>query len=143
MNTKKPSEKALLDYQLYLAKQAVRQSLRPDIEEAGEEALRRLFAVAQGDSGQCRFIARFLLGLYNGQRFPFDLTVLRAIDVELFDDCIAVLKMDAMPKQEVHRYFENGGERFEQLAKRWNVLDVYKLRNDAIAAGLLVSGSTS
>ncbi len=105
------------------------------LETRGVAALRRLYLVACRDSGQCRYIARFLLGLYNGSRFPFDLTDLRAIDTELFDDCMAVLNMDArITRQEVHTYFEDGGAKFEQLAKRWGVEDVHKLRQDAARA---------
>lgn len=67
----------------------------PAIRLEGEAALRRLLPVAQRDTGQSSVIARFLLNLYNGDRFPFDLTDLRRLDYELFDDCLAVLKMDA------------------------------------------------
>lgn len=107
---------------------------------AGETALRRLFDVAHRESGQCRFIARFLLGLYNGERFPFDLTNLRCIDQSLLDDCMAVLAMDSQPKQEVHLYFENGGARFEALAEQWGVLDVRSLRSEAQKAGIAARG---
>lgn len=102
------------------------------IESRGAAALQRLFTVANRDTGQCRYIAHFLLGLYNGQRFPFDLTDLRAVDDELFEDCMAVLRMDArVTRQEVHLYFENGGKRFEQLAKDWGIEDTEKVRQDA------------
>ncbi|MDP9897385.1 hypothetical protein J2W32_006458 [Variovorax boronicumulans] len=105
---------------------------RDIIETRGVAALQRLFAVAHRDSGQCRYIARFLLGLYNGTRFPFDLTDLRAIDDALFDDCVAVLRMDArLTRQEVHKYFDNGQQDFEQLARDWGVEDMYKVREDA------------
>ncbi|ABM96854.1 DUF7673 family protein [Methylibium petroleiphilum] len=101
---------------------------RVELEEAGFEALQRLYQVALGDAGQCRFIARFLLGLYNGTRFPFDLTDLRAIDEALFEDCMTVLRMDArLCRQEIHLYFTNGGAKFEQLVRDWNVRDVAKL----------------
>ena len=101
---------------------------RAQLEDAGFEALQRLYQVALGDSGQCRFIARFLLGLYNGTRFPFDLTDLRAVDASLFEDCMAVLRMDArVSRQEVHNYFADGGAKFEQLVRDWNVRDVAKL----------------
>jgi len=102
------------------------------IETRGAEALQRLFTVANRDSGQCRYIAHFLLGLYNGHRFPFDLTDLRGLDNELFEDCMTVLRMDArVTQQEVHLYFENGGKRFEQLASDWHVEDMEKVRADA------------
>lgn len=132
-----PEVKAMFE-QLH-AEEARRQAERPQIEEAGVAALHRLMTVAEGHSGQCRYVAQFLLGCYNGQRFPFDLTSLRALDYALFDDCLAVLKMDCQPKQEVHGYIDNGGVRFELLAKNWNVLDVLKLRIAAEQAGVPVS----
>lgn len=105
---------------------------RDIIETRGAAALRRLFETAHGHSGQCRYIARFLLGLYNGMRFPFDLTDLRAIDNDLFEDCMTVLRMDArVTRQEVHQYFDNGQQAFEQLVKDWNVEDMYQVREDA------------
>ena len=118
------------------AVRAKREAERPHIQREGEAALSRLFKVASGDSGQCRHIARFLLGLYNGNRFPFDMTRLRAIDFELFDDCLAVLKMDAFAVQEVHRYFADGGKAFEALVTSWNVLDIVKLQQAARDAGI-------
>jgi hypothetical protein len=97
--------------------------------DPGVPALKRLYTVAQGHSGQCRHIARFLLGLYNGNRFPFDLTDLRCIDSDLFDDCMVVLTMDARRcRQEVHTYFVNGGAMWEQMAHNWRVADVFAIR---------------
>lgn len=96
--------------------------------EAGLPALRTLLTVARSDTGQSRVIAGFLLSLYNGYRFNFDLTDFRAIDADLFEQCMLVLRMDSQPMQEVHKYFTNGGEIFEQLAKNWNVPDRMKLR---------------
>lgn len=96
--------------------------------EAGVPALHRLMKIAQGNSGQCRHVAAFLLGLYNGNRFPFDLTDFRSLDRAIFDDCITVLQMDVSPKQEVHCYFDSGGRLFEQLASDWNMTDYAKLR---------------
>jgi hypothetical protein len=95
----------------------------PAIRLEGEGALRRLLPVAQRDTGQSMVIARFLLNLYNGERFPFDMTDLRRLDYELFDDCMAVLKMDFQPQKEVHLYFESGGALWEALAKEWGFKD--------------------
>ncbi len=83
----------------------------------GEAALRRLLPIARRDTGQSRVITRFLLNLYNGRRFPFDLTDLRLLDYQIHEDCIAVLKMDFEPEMEVHMYFENGGAIWEALAQ--------------------------
>jgi hypothetical protein len=95
----------------------------PAIRVKGEKALRRLLPVAQRDTGQSMVIARFLLNLYNGERFPFDMTDLRRLDFELFDDCMAVLRMDFQPQKEVHLYFENGSTIWEALAKEWGFKD--------------------
>ncbi|KQW11947.1 MULTISPECIES: DUF7673 family protein [Pseudomonas] len=91
----------------------------PTIRLAGIEALHRLMPAAQGYSGQSGVIGRFLLGLYNGQDYPFDMTELRRLDAALFDDCIAVLRLDHTTEREVHRYFENGDEIWEELRNRW------------------------
>jgi hypothetical protein len=107
---------------------AKREAERPRIEAAGREALGRLFRVAQGDTGQSRKVAAFLLGCYNGTRFPFDLTDFRGLDYSLFEDCMTVLRMDYQPSQEVHCYFDRGGARFEQLAEDHGLTDVFRLR---------------
>lgn len=102
---------------------------RPALQAAGFEALQRLYAVAIGHSGQCRYVARFLLCLYNGQRFPFDLTDLRGLDRALFDDCMTVLRMDARAHvREVHTYFDKGSAKFEALAEQWRIQDMWKLK---------------
>ncbi|RLJ64606.1 DUF7673 family protein [Sulfurisoma sediminicola] len=95
----------------------------PAIRAAGLEALKHLLPIAQGSSGQCRHVAAFLLGLYNGNRFKFDLTEFRCLDRKIFNDCMAVLAMDYQPEQEVQGYFEDGGRVWEQLAKDWNITD--------------------
>jgi len=108
------------------AERAQRAAQRPAIEEAGRAALGRLYQVAKRDTGQARRVASFLLGLYNGNRFLFDLTDFRCLDAEVFDDCLAVLRMDYQPRQEVHNYFLNGGQKFEKLAEDWRLVDRLK-----------------
>lgn len=102
----------------------------PAIRAAGVEALKRLLPIAQGNSGQCRHVAAFLLGLYNGIRFKFDLTDFRALDRKIFNDCMAVLAMDYQPQKEVHLYFDQGNDEgheiFEALAKSWGIRDYTK-----------------
>lgn len=84
----------------------------------GIPALERLANIAQGDTGQCDTVRRFLLCLYNGHRFPFDLNRLRGLDKNIFDDCMAVMRLDARATvKEVHRYFKNGSQLFEGWAK--------------------------
>lgn len=68
-----------------------------------EAAALRLYTLAsRHDNGQARYVGKFLVGLYNGQRFPFDLTDFRCLDTSLFMDCLHVLIMDHQPKQEIH-----------------------------------------
>lgn len=90
---------------------------------SGEVALERLLAVAQQSTGQSKVVARFLMSLYNGDRFPFDLTDFRSLDTELFKDCLTVLAMDYQPKREVHMYFNGGGHIWEAMAAEWGFKD--------------------
>ena len=102
---------------------------REGLEDVGIQALQRLFKTAKGNSGQCGRVARFLLGLYNGSRFQFDLTLLRGVDEAIFEDCVRVLRMDALlVRREVHEYLANGSAEFERLVEAWYVLDVYRLK---------------
>lgn len=101
--------------------------------EQGIASLKKLVEVAQGNSGQCRYVARFLAGVYNGPRFPihlFSLTDLRAIDADLFEHCMSVLRMDSRPAKEVHTYFPNGSTLWEDMIKRWG-LDQEQLEDAA------------
>lgn len=47
------------------------------------------------DTGGGIRAAKFLLGLYNGTRFPFDLTDMRCFDDDNFAAAMTVLRMDA------------------------------------------------
>ena len=95
------------------------ESERPAIRAAGIAALHQLLTVAQRNSGQSSIVGGFLLSLYNGSAFPFPLTDFRALDTALFNDCIAVMRMDRRPEQEVHQYVENGDAIWSQLKKDW------------------------
>lgn len=91
--------------------------------EAGLPALMRLAKVAETDTGQGNTIRCLLLSLYNGYAFPFNLTRLRGLDKPLFTDALAVLTLDArVTAQEIHHYFENGGEIFERWAQLQGVV---------------------
>ena len=95
------------------------------------DALIRLWNVTQkhdaGTSGGRR-AALVLLGLYNGPRFPFDLTELRAMDTNIMEDALAVITEDGRRCQmEVHMWLNkltgrgDFGERFEHLAHKYRV----------------------
>lgn len=53
-------------------------------------------------SGQTHRLVAFLGGLYNGPRFPFDMTDLRSLDCELADACVHVLRYDSFNQAEIH-----------------------------------------
>lgn len=102
-----------------LNRMAVEEAERPFIRSAGIDALHRLVPVAQRCTGQSRIVGRFLLSLYNGNAFPFPLTDLRGLDTSLWDDCLALLRLDRRPELEVHEYIENGDAIWSQLKKDW------------------------
>jgi hypothetical protein len=78
-------------------------SSRAELEARGVKALWRLIPIASRDHGQACRVRRFLLGLYNGQTFPVDLTELRSLDESVQVDVLAVLAMDMDgPRVEVH-----------------------------------------
>jgi hypothetical protein len=91
----------------------------PEVREAGIAALKRLLPIAQGCTGQSGVVALFLLGLYNGRDFPFDMTQLRRLDHNLVEDCLSLLRMDSNPEFEVHQYIENGQEIWQDLRRTW------------------------
>ena len=91
----------------------------PTIRKTGVDALHRLMTKAQGYGGQSNKVAKFLLGLYYASRYPFEMDNFRALDHNIVEDCISVLRMDSMPQQNISLYFENGDELFSRLAKKF------------------------
>lgn len=88
-------------------------------------ALIRIWNHTQQHSGTsgARVCAAVLLGLYNGARFPMDITDLRILDAGLLNDCLAVITADSVRCQkEVHEWLNcisgryDFGQRFEALA---------------------------
>ena len=114
-----------------MAPESSESTWRSQLEEAGFEAVQRLYAEAVTDALEVgRVCARFLLGLYNGNRFPFDLTDLRLLPTGLLKDAMAVLHMDArLTRQEVHLYFADGGRKFEDLVSDYRVVDIKRLKH--------------
>lgn len=92
------------------------------------EALSQFFILASTqDHSAARVAACLLLGLYNGDRFRFDLTELRRLDAANLKRALALLELDARPRMEVHEWLNrlygrtDFGARFEHLAHRWNL----------------------
>lgn len=55
------------------------------------EALKRVLLHAQSHEGDSRVTTGFFLCLYNGNRFPIDMTKFRLLDKPIFDDCLHIL----------------------------------------------------
>lgn len=91
---------------------AEQEALREARIKKGVPALEKLVDVAQGGSGQCHYIRRFLLGLFNGQSWPFDMTQFRGLDTDLQLAVLDVIELDWCG-HEVHIYLENGEELFQ------------------------------
>lgn len=123
MQSQESDAQICAEVQACLAEEARRYAQMPSIRIEGEAALRRLLPIAEKDCGQSGVVARFLLSLYNSDRFPFALRDFRRLDWDLFDDCMAVLTMDSLPQKGVHLYFENGSAIWEELAKNWGFTD--------------------
>lgn len=85
----------------------------------GVPALLRLVPIAQRDTGQSGVVGRFLLSLYNGNNYPFDLTELRRLDLAIFEDCLLLLRMDYQPTREIHDYLTKGEQVFTHLVHCW------------------------
>ena len=108
--------------QAFWVKIAKQQAASDEAREAGIPALKRLFELAETrDSGQIKIIAAVLAACYNGHRFRVNLQDFRALDAAILDDVLAVIRMDSTPEMEVYEYFEHGGERFENMFKKFGL----------------------
>lgn len=90
------------------------------------EILSRFFFLAWEESHSgARVAASLLLGLYNGTRFPFELTDLRLLDEGNLNDALTLMRFDSRPQMEVHEWLNqlygrhDFGARFEHLAHLW------------------------
>ena len=99
-------------------------------EVTDDDALIKVWNLTQrhpGTSG-AKACAGLLLGLYNGRRFPFDLTDLKLLDLAHHDAAIEVIREFAQPfyaevhdalNQRTHR--SDFGPRFEHLAHEYRL----------------------
>jgi hypothetical protein len=87
----------------------------------GAQSLERLLHVAETrQSGQIERIASFLGGVWNGKRH-FDLYDLRALDVEISDDMLAVLDALRWAKVGIGDMVPNGDRRIEAVLTAWGM----------------------
>lgn len=92
------------------------------------ESLAKLWNLTQEHSGTsgARAAAGVLLGLYNGSRFPYDMTDLRVLGSEHLRAAMDVIAADASHcRMEVHAWLNSMtgrhdfGQRFEHLAHQY------------------------
>lgn len=90
-----------------------------------------LWASERGTGG-ARVMAGVLLGLYNGRRFPFDLTELSNLDARHKRMALCLIDSDSPRVLEVHSLLDEAlgrndfGMRFERLAWIWKRDEDYK-----------------
>lgn len=106
------------------------------------QALIELWNLTQEHSGTsgARAAAGVLLGLYNGSRFPYDLTDLRVLDSNHLRAALEVIAADAGRCQmEVHDWLNrmtgrtDFGPRFEQLAHEYGCFKRGRCKRDNLS----------
>lgn len=93
--------------------------MRPEeMLEPEKAALERLLKIAQGDTGQSRRVADFLLAWWNsGQCGSYDLTTAWGLDDDIVDDVCAVFRLASR----AHSYPDTlgYGPQFEAVVRAW------------------------
>jgi len=114
------------------------QARRPAIVCTGTQALNRLIPIALSRTVEGKAVGNFLLGLYDGSEYRFDLTQLYHLDLRALGDCMSVLQMDYLPEVEIHERIADGKSIWHQLLDQWGPLppqddcaDVHNLRTSA------------
>jgi len=82
-----------------------------------QEALARLLRAAlhgTGD-GQSEICRDFLLGLWKGQDHLFNLSRLRRLEIEQWQDCMAVLQLHQYSRSPLHLAIQDGERIWQQL----------------------------
>lgn len=85
-------------------------------------AFDRLLRLAEhGESGQIGRIAQFIAGTYNGEAFPFNLYLLRTVDIEISDDLLACLDALRWGLADLHKLVPDGERRVQRVIERWEI----------------------
>lgn len=83
------------------------------------QAVRDLVKLARMDCGGSQVAAEVLLGTYDGNSYPMDLTELCRLDENYYKAAIAVIHLRCRLNIEPHRLLANGDDVFQQLAQEW------------------------
>ena len=76
-------------------------------------------------TGRAGTLVRFIAGCYNSNDYPFELDLLRALDVQLAAACLTYLAYDALGEKEIHHHVPGGAE----VLHRW--FEAYGLERPA------------
>ena len=85
--------------------------------EAHKQALIKVMKMALDDCGGSRVCRDFLLSLYNGHAYPFNMKGMCNLDGGLYAACITIMNINCRPNPpfEIHNWFTNGNEVFDKL----------------------------
>lgn len=89
----------------------------PDIVASLVELVR---LASSGDSGGECAARKLLLGLYDGSKYPFDLSELQRLDDEYFEDAMNCIRLRVRHRIEPHEFFINGSAIFKRLTGSGN-----------------------
>ena len=85
-------------------------------------AYARLLHLAETkESGQIKCVARFVASTYNGDAFPFDLFLLRTVDVEIGDDMLDCLDALRWGKADLYKLVPQGDSRVQRVIESWGI----------------------
>ena len=96
---------------------------RRTIEQRASSALAKIVThiEAHDGTGGARRLVKFVAGLYNGDDYPFDLTELRGLDVELQNACLDYLNYDRLGIDEVHTHLPGGDKQLHRWLARYEI----------------------
>ncbi len=94
--------------------------VRADDHDQGLDSLAILVSLAEADTGQSPVVAQFLASLYAEGALQAKPTDLRQLDADLFEHCLAVLRLVYMVRSDLYRYVGDGRERWARLVATWN-----------------------
>jgi hypothetical protein len=89
--------------------------------KAAQAYLRLVEIAERSDSGQAARVARFLASTFNGDRYPFDLFELRALDVALADDALVCIDALRWGKADLYKLLPDGERRIADLIATWGI----------------------
>ena len=107
----------------FAAKQAAFARAQDEARQPALEALEKIVTAIRCNpgTGQVRRLVAFLGGLYNGPRFPFDMTDLRSLDGELAAACLDVLRYDHFGQAEIHTWGVIDGDELNEMLESYGL----------------------